>query len=113
MVEGAIVKDSIIMDDSMIGRDSTINRSILDKEVVVEADCHVGFGYDFQVNRNDPEVLNTGLTIVGKRTKIPSGTKIGRNCIIYSNTLEDDFRSSNIASGETVRPRRRRARPKA
>jgi len=113
VAEDAIVKDSIIMNDSVIGRDSTIDRSILDKEVIVEADCHVGFGYDFQVNRIDPEVLNTGLTIVGKRTKIPSGTKIGRNCIIYSNVLEDDFRSSSISSGETVKPRRRRARSKA
>ena len=103
---GAIVRDSIIMNDSVIGPNSVIDRSILDKEVVVEAGCHVGFGDEFHANRKNPKVLNTGLTIIGKRAEIPSEFKIGRNCIIYSNVVGSDFSGSEVPSGETIRPKR-------
>jgi len=111
--EGATVKDSIIMDGSEVGRDSIVERSILDKRVVVAAGCHIGFGNDFHINRNNPKLLNTGLTIVGKQAVIPSGTKLGRNCIIYDNVAEVDFPDSKVQSGETVKPKRKPIRMKA
>jgi glucose-1-phosphate adenylyltransferase len=107
VAEGAVVKDSIIMDGTDIGRDSIINRSILDKGVVVEAGCHIGFGNDFRINRSNPKILNTGLTIVGKQAVVPYGYKIGRNCIIYDNVVAGDFPGSKVQSGETVKPKRR------
>jgi glucose-1-phosphate adenylyltransferase len=112
IAEGAVVKDSIIMEGTEVRRNSNIDRSILDKEVVVESDCHIGFGSDFRINRISPNVLNTGLTIVGKRTVIPTGYKIGRNCIIYDNVAEGDFPGSTVNSGETVRPKRKPIRIK-
>lgn len=107
VAEGAVVKDSIIMDNTNIGRNSIIDRSILDKEVTIESDCHVGFGDDYHINRNNPKVLNTGLTIVGKRTVLPSGYKIGRNCIIYDSVVEGDFPEPEVKSGETIKPKRK------
>ena len=105
--EGAIVKDSIILSDSAIGPHSIVDYSILDKEVVVEAGCHLGCGDNFQINRREPKVVNTGITIIGKRAKVPAGVKIGRNCIVYHSVVESDFPGSDIQSGETIRPRRR------
>jgi glucose-1-phosphate adenylyltransferase len=105
--EGAIVKDSIILSDSVIGPRSVVDYSILDKEVIIEAGCHLGCGDNFQINRREPKVVNTGITVIGKRAKVPAGVKIGRNCIVYHGVLEDDFLSSDIQSGETIRPRRR------
>ena len=106
MAEGAVVRDSDILNNSIDGHNSVIDRSILDKEVVVEAGCHVGFGDEFHANRKNPQVLNTGLTIIGKRAEIPSELKIGRNCIIYSNVVGSDFPSPEVPSGETIRPKR-------
>ena len=103
-----VVKNSVIMNDTVIGRESVIDYSILDKEVVVEAGSHVGTGNDFQVNREEPVILNTGLTVVGKGAKIPEGMKIGRNCAIAGNVAEKDFRSSIVQSGETISPKRHR-----
>ena len=103
-----VVKNSVIMNDTVIGRESVIDYSILDKEVVVEAGSHVGTGNDFQVNREEPVILNTGLTVVGKGAKIPEGVKIGRNCAIAGNVAEKDFRSSIVQSGETISPKRHR-----
>lgn len=110
VAEGAVVKDSIIMNDTVIGRNSVVDRSILDKEAVVEADCHIGFGDDYQVNHKHPRILSAGLTIVGKRAEIPQGTRIGRNCIVFNNVAEGDFSSSEIQSGETIRLKRSRVR---
>jgi glucose-1-phosphate adenylyltransferase len=104
----AVVKYAVIMNDTVIGRESVIDLSILDKGVVVEAGSHVGIGNDFQVNREEPLILNTGLTVVGKGAKIPEGIKIGRNCAIAGNVTEKDFRGSIVQSGETINPKRHR-----
>ena len=107
MAEGTVVRDSIIMPDSFVGSHSVVEHSILDKEVVVEAGCHLGFGDDFTVNRREPKVLNTGITLVGKKAKIPPGIRVGRNCVICCGVMEDDFLTSEIRSGETISPRQR------
>jgi len=107
VAEGAIIKDSIILSDSLVGSHSTVNYSILDKEVVVEAGCYLGFGDDFRVNRREPKVINTGITLVGKKAKIPPGVRIGHNCVICCGVTEDDFPAPEVQSGETIKPRRR------
>jgi len=107
--EGAVVKDSIILSDCTVGSHSIIDCSILDKEVVVEAGCHIGFGDDMQINLKEPKALNTGKTLVGKWAKIPPGTRIGRNCIVYSGVTEEDFTTDEIPSGQTVNPKKRRS----
>ena len=106
--EGAVVKDSVIMSYSTIGSHCVVDYSILDKEVVVEAGCQIGFGDDFTVNRREPKVLNTGITIIGKRVKIPPGVAIGRNCVICAGVGEDLFLTGEVKSGETIRLRRTR-----
>jgi len=113
VAEGAIIKDSIIMDNTHIGQNSIIDRSILDKEITIEPDCHIGCGDDYRANRLYPRVLNTGLTLIGKRTVIPAGYRIGRNCIIYDSVVEGDLPPSEIKSGETVKPKRKPIRIKA
>jgi glucose-1-phosphate adenylyltransferase len=111
VAEGAFVKDSIIMDRTLIGRGSVIDRAILDKDITMGADSHIGFGDDFRVNRLSADVLNTGLTIVGKRAAIPSKFRIGRNCIVYDSVTGNDLPVSELKSGETVK-HKRTVRPK-
>ncbi|MFH1647724.1 MAG: sugar phosphate nucleotidyltransferase [Chloroflexota bacterium] len=113
VAEGAVVKDSIIMDNSHLGRESVTDRVILDKAVIIEPGAHVGSGDDYHINRGSPKVLNTGLTIIGKRSVVPSGYRIGRNCIIFDNVVGGDFPDSEIKSGETVRPKHRPIRIRA
>lgn len=100
---GAIVRDSIIMSDTTIGRNSVIDFAILDKEVIVGSGCYIGFGNKLQANQEMPEALNTGITIIGKRAIIPPGTKIGRNCVIYGGLKPDEFPGAEIPSGETLK----------
>ena len=109
VAEGAVVKDSIVLSDGVIGPHAIVDYSILDKEVIIGAGCHLGFGENFQINRREPTVMNTGITVIGKRAKMPPGVKIGRNCLVYNNVLEEDFTGFDIQSGETVRSKRGRS----
>ena len=110
VAEGAVVKDSIIMADSVIGPHSIIDYSILDKEVTVGAGCHIGYGDNFQISKKEPRVMNTGITVIGKRAQVPPGVRIGRNCLVHNNVIEEDFSGPEIQSGETIiRSRRGRS----
>jgi glucose-1-phosphate adenylyltransferase len=59
-------------------------------------------GDDNTPNQLEPANINTGITIVGKRAKIPAGASIGRNCRIDSNTSPDDYDQPEVPSGGTI-----------
>lgn len=100
--KGAVVRDSVIMNDSVIQAGAVVNRCILDKEVEVGANAQLGAGKDDTPNQLEPDKINTGITIVGKRAQIPAGAVIGRNCRIDPSTTPDDYQTKEVASGETV-----------
>ena len=100
---GAVVRDSIVMFDTLIGEGAVVDRAILDKDVVIGSGSRVGDGDDLRPNRDEPERLFAGITLVGKRARIPGATVIGRNCRIDPGVEEADFgRRRRIRSGETV-----------
>ena len=105
VAEGAVVRDSIVMMDSIIGADTVLDRVIVDKEVVIGTGCHLGYGTDEQVNRRYPRNLNTGITVIGKRARVPAGYRVGRNVLIGPDVLENDFPDKGgliIPAGETI-----------
>lgn len=97
--EGSIIRDSIILNDTKIGREVIVDKGILDKNVHVGDGVHIGYGEDFTPNRRYPQCLSSGITVVGKSTTIPAGVKIGRNCIIGSNIEPRHFSGDYVASG--------------
>ncbi len=99
---GAIVRDSVIMNDTVICADARVERAVVDKNVRIGEGAEIGYGVDNSPNRNHPDRLNTGLTAVGKRAYVPPGTKIGHNVIISPHVTENDFQSNFVESGQTV-----------
>ena len=100
---GAVVRDSIVMFDTVVGEGAHVDRAILDKDCVVGGGSRIGDGDDLRPNRDEPERLFAGITLVGKRARIPAGVVIGRNCRIDPSVVESDFGSHRtIRSGETV-----------
>ncbi len=99
---GAIVRDSVIMNDTVVLAGAVVDHCILDKEIEVGAGAQVGTGSDNTPNELEPANINTGITIVGKRAIIPAGAVIGRNCRIDSNTTQDDYDQLEIPSGGTI-----------
>jgi glucose-1-phosphate adenylyltransferase len=111
VAEDAIVRDSILFTDCIVGPGTVIDRAILDKHVVVGADVRLGDGEDARPNRTQPRNLQTGITVVGKGARIPTGLRIGRNVLIAADVIERDFQrflatnghvGVRLASGETV-----------
>src|ERR1700704_4426548 len=113
---GAVVRDSIVMFDSIVRSGAVVDRSILDKDVVVGPGAIVGEGPDFDTpNKQEPGRLNTGITVVGKRSTIPRGQRIGRNVKVAYDVRTTDFLSRVVKTGGSVDrlPERRRIRREA
>jgi glucose-1-phosphate adenylyltransferase len=103
---GAVVRDSIVLFDAVIERDAQLDRAIVDKEARIGPGALIGVGEDLRPNRDEPERLYAGITLVGKRAQVPRGMEIGRNCRIDPNVSERDFaRRRQIRSGGTVKTR--------
>jgi glucose-1-phosphate adenylyltransferase len=110
---GAVVRDSVIMNDTMIRAGAVIDHCVLDKEIEIGAGTQVGAGDEMTPNLLEPANINTGITIVGKRARIPAGAVIGRNCRIDANTTPNDYDQLQVSSGETISQRESiRADPK-
>jgi len=117
---GAVVRDSIVMFDTTIRSGAVVDRAILDKEVVVGQGAIVGEGpYDGPPNKQEPSRLNTGITVVGKQSVIPRGTRVGRNVRVGEKVKSGDYQTRHIRTGASVesgdgrRPTKPAAKPAA
>lgn len=100
---GAIVRDSIIMNDAVIGENAVLDRVICDKQVVIGAGAQIGGGTDNTPNARAPHRLNTGVTLIGKRTRLPARIVIGRNVEIAPDQPERAFPpGGRVPSGASV-----------
>lgn len=99
--EGATVRDSIVMGDSWIGPGAILDRTICDKRVHVGRGSVIGTG-PMRPNRSCPEHLSSGITIIGKETRVPEGVSIGRNARIAPDLVEEDFPEEGVPSGEVL-----------
>ncbi|MFN3332203.1 MAG: glucose-1-phosphate adenylyltransferase [Caldilinea sp.] len=100
---GAVVKDSVVMNDTWIGPGARLDRVVIDKKVVVGAGAVVGVGNMETPNEQMPDRLFAGITVVGKNAYIPDGAQIGRNVLINSRRDEADFPADKIvADGKTI-----------
>jgi len=100
---GAVVRDSIVMNDTWIGPGAVLDKVIVDKQVIIGAGAHVGYGDDYDVvNKLQPDKLTTGITVVGKGAHILPSIRIGRNVVINADRDVEDFPQGEVASGETI-----------
>jgi len=103
---GAVVRDSVIMFDCVVRAGAVVDHAIIDKEVSIGPNAVVGMGANDRPNTLEPERLDSGITIVGKRAVIPAGVRIGRNVRIDEEVRASDFGSSrSVRTGGTVQRR--------
>jgi glucose-1-phosphate adenylyltransferase len=89
---GAIVRESVIMNDTFIGPGAVVDRCIIDKGVVVGAGTRLGDGEDYdKPNEKEPGKFFTGPTIVGKSAHIPPNITVGRNVVIEADVDDEAF----------------------
>ncbi len=99
---GAVIRDSILLPGVMVAAGAVIDRCVIDKDAQIGADAMVGDGDDITANIQSPELLNTGLTLVGRGAQIPAGARVGRNVVIKSRATTQQFGGGVVASGATV-----------
>jgi glucose-1-phosphate adenylyltransferase len=99
---GAVVRESVVINDTWIGPGVVVDKAILDADVVVGPGTIVGYSDDYTANHEQPDRLNTGITVVGERARIPAGARLGRNVLVNPDRSENDFPDLVIPSGGTV-----------
>jgi glucose-1-phosphate adenylyltransferase len=103
IAEGAVVRDSVILYDTVIEAGAVVDRCIVDKNVVIGAGALIGDGDDNTPNVGLPEVLNTGLTLIGENSVVPEGVIIGRNVVVHPRSEAKAFgKKKKVASGAEV-----------
>ncbi len=100
--EEAMIRDSIVMNDTWVGPGAQIDRAVIDKDVRVGEGAIVGHGDDNTPNQELPNALNTGLTIIGKGARLPTDARLGRNVVIRAFRQEGDLAGVAVESGRTV-----------
>jgi glucose-1-phosphate adenylyltransferase len=103
--EGAVVRNSIVMTDAVIGPGAQLDHCIIDKRVQVGRGAVLGYGDDYSANWLEPTRLNSGLTLVGIAAQVRAGVRVGRNVLVGPEVHEADFPSLEVASGDTIDPR--------
>jgi glucose-1-phosphate adenylyltransferase len=99
---GAVVKDSILMFDTRVETGSHLHKVISDVDVVVGPECRIGFGDATIPNEDYPQLLQSGITLIGRGSLIPSERQIGSNCIVQPNMAAAQFRKKEYGSGVTI-----------
>ncbi|HNO65455.1 MAG TPA: sugar phosphate nucleotidyltransferase [Tepidiformaceae bacterium] len=98
---GAVVRDSIIQHKCVIRAGAVVDRAILDKEVSVGRGVLIGGGDDVP-NFERPDIVNTGITVIGKRVSIPSGMSVGKNVVIGPGVNQELTGKTALESGASV-----------
>jgi glucose-1-phosphate adenylyltransferase len=101
--KGAKVSDSILLFDTLVKTGSIVNKTITDQEVQIGAECQIGVGDNLIPNHKFPDILKSGINLIGHNTEIPPGTQLGRGCIIYPSLRQKDFRKREYESGIIIR----------
>ncbi|MDR0272503.1 MAG: glucose-1-phosphate adenylyltransferase [Clostridiales bacterium] len=99
--EGAVVRDSILMEGCYIGKGTVIERSIIDTDCTIGDGVSIGVG-DNVINVHRPKVYDTGITVVGELSSIPDKISIGKNCVIFGKTTPVDYPNNRLESGESI-----------
>ena len=99
--EGTVVRDSIVMKNTVIGARCTINKAIIAEEVEVSDGVVMGEGEEVP-NKAQPKIYSFGLVTVGEDSYIPPNVWIGKNTAISGNTTPEDYSGGALKSGESI-----------
>lgn len=100
--EGAVVRDSILMQNCIVGPGSSLNKAILADDVRVGSNVKMGVG-EFAPSKLDQKVYAFDLVTVGEHSVIPDGVTIGKNTTISGETTAEDYMDGCLESGGFIK----------
>ena len=99
--KGAVVRDSIIMQNSRIEEGAIVNKAIVAEDVCIGKNSELGVG-EYAPSKYDPKVYQFDLVTIGEHSVIPDGVKIGKNTAISGVTEPEDYPDGSLASGDYI-----------
>ena len=101
IAKGAVVRDSIIMQGSVIGASTEVNKAIIAENVHVGANVKLGVG-EYAPSTYDQKVYQFDLVTIGENSVIPDGVQVGKNTAIAGETTVGDYPDGLLASGNYI-----------
>lgn len=96
-----VVRDSIIMNGTVIGAGCELNKAIIAENVQVGDNVRLGIGEEAD-NETDPHIYNSSIVTIGEKSMIPDGVAIGKNSCVFGVTTLEDYPGNCLASGKTL-----------
>ena len=126
--DGAVVKDSLLTDGTVIAPGAHVERSVLSpgvyvgpqavvRDSILFTDCSIEagarveraiidkvatIGHSAQVGRLDPEAGDLGIAVVGKNTQIPNAARVGRGAMVGPDLTSEHFPRSGVGDGQKL-----------
>jgi len=133
--QGAVIRDSMITDGSVISSGAKVERSILSpgvfvgpkaviRESIILTDTYIESGAVIERCIIDKQAVigqgshigkiqdlgDLGITVIGKNSRVPAGFTIGRSVILANDLQADDlvaeFADKTIPNGKKIQPKR-------
>ena len=99
--EGAVVRDSIIMNGAVIGKNCVIDKAIIAENTVIGDGAVLGVG-EYAPSEYNPKVYAFDLVTIGEKSVIPPNVKIGKNTAIFGETAPEDYPNGELKSGGSL-----------
>lgn len=99
--EDTVVRDSIIMNHTVIDKNCEINKSIIAEDVTIGEGVKLGIGEEVD-NELNASIYNHGLVTIGEKSVIPDGVTVGKNTVIFGATSKEDYQDDALASGKSL-----------
>ena len=96
---GARVENSVIFHGSHVGRGALLKNVILDEGVSIGREAVIGEGDPRVVNALQPDYLDFGLTVIGGKTVVPSGMRVGTNCLVCGSRESGRIPNRDVEDG--------------
>ena len=99
--KNTVIRDSIIMNETVIGEGCDITKAIIAERVKVGNNIVMGFG-DEVPNDTAPQIYTDGIVTIGERSVIPDGVRIGKNSVVYGITTHEDYEDDYLGCGKSL-----------
>lgn len=99
--EGTVVRDSIVMNYTKIGKNVTIDKSIIAQSCEICDGVKLG-AFEEVENKVAPNIYASGLVTIGESSYIPANVTVGKNTAISGITLPEEYPEGKLESGETL-----------
>ncbi|MCI2049451.1 MAG: glucose-1-phosphate adenylyltransferase [Lachnospiraceae bacterium] len=99
--ENSVIRDSIIMNDTVIGDGCSLEKVIAAEEVKIGNNDRFGEGEE-AVNETDPNIYTDGLVVLGGRCVVPDNVVTGKNVLIGGTTVIGDYPGGRLESGKSL-----------